>query len=688
MTLQDKFDIYAESQQKSPTAFLKGLIKDERVGADSALISQIKHILSKIHRFAKYQIFSYAKGLWPFGRVKEGATDPQGNKLTKEQIEKINKGVEPGYYDYTKTEDYKNDMMLLFDGMGINKYIRSPEMRKSFEALKEFIPSLPEDLDVDSERGYFTYTQDNKRKSFVLMTKEQFKEIGDYLEGRELPAVPGHEEFVLAEKDCKNGHYLMIDPDSAQYRAYLSHTSLARDEREEKWEAPVFDEGDKKKPEKAPEPAVQEPTQKPERVDCRKMNPEEKREVTKQLMGRMDTDPTIRNRLRVRGQLVDTLIKKGKDGNPIVVRHGKQNTEHYIVKLPGKDNIQVLVQKKQIAREGGSRFWAINVPAKWQYFRCDDKGEMLKGEDGKVLKVDGAKVIADHITPVSYVIDPPEATKEEVKYTYLHGFQVGYNDQRAVIYGFDPNRADKESYVIDRNEETGEEIVTGVLRLPDKIPGTEIRFDTIRDKAFAEKDYFNGVIIPEGYKYIGKEAFRNTPIESLILPDTVESLGVGVCAGCYALASAKLPRNLNILPEDAFLNSVLNSIDVSHVETFGNRALKGTMVTELDMTGASEIGHEAIGYCTALKGVALDASRFPEEKGLPEDYALESPKIEPVWVNLTPEQEKRVENRKEWAKEQAPADEGRTQGTKAQTIEREYDKQPSHGRDIGTDIDL
>ena len=134
------------------------------------------------------------------------------------------------------------------------------------------------------------------------------------------------------------------------------------------------------------------------------------------------------------------------------------------------------------------------------------------------------------------------------------------------------------------------------------------------------------VTVPDGVTRIGSRAFDNNHrIEKVILPDTVTSIGRSAFRFCDKLKVVEA-NNLELLEEEAFWYSGIETIDLSHVkvieatafngcknlkdvdlgrvEKIGNSAFSGcVLLTEVDLKSVEEIGNTAFSRCDNLATV-------------------------------------------------------------------------------------
>lgn len=82
-------------------------------------------------------------------------------------------------------------------------------------------------------------------------------------------------------------------------------------------------------------------------------------------------------------------------------------------------------------------------------------------------------------------------------------------------------------------------------------PGTA----TIADYAFYDREWLDGVTIPDGVVNIGDYAFANcVALKALELPDSVKTAGIGAFADCSNLENIKIGRGLNSIGDSMFAN--------------------------------------------------------------------------------------------------------------------------------------
>lgn len=75
-----------------------------------------------------------------------------------------------------------------------------------------------------------------------------------------------------------------------------------------------------------------------------------------------------------------------------------------------------------------------------------------------------------------------------------------------------------------------------------------------------ENSQLETVIIPNGYKSIGKKAFNNTTIKHITLPNSLESIGEEAFVECHNLKTIVFPANLKTIADKAFNNTKLMDV--------------------------------------------------------------------------------------------------------------------------------
>lgn len=108
---------------------------------------------------------------------------------------------------------------------------------------------------------------------------------------------------------------------------------------------------------------------------------------------------------------------------------------------------------------------------------------------------------------------------------------------------------------------------------------------------------------------IGNNAFQTTGIKSVVLPDTVMSLGTTVFASCTSLTSVELSENLTEISDSLFKDcKLLSSVSIpKKVMTIGIYAFSGCSALESIVIpeGVTSIGNYAFQNCSNFKEVVI-----------------------------------------------------------------------------------
>lgn len=81
----------------------------------------------------------------------------------------------------------------------------------------------------------------------------------------------------------------------------------------------------------------------------------------------------------------------------------------------------------------------------------------------------------------------------------------------------------------------------------------------IPDKAFLQS-YLSGLILPDSLEAIGISAFQNNGFEEIVIPDNVKSIEKGSFWGCSSLKTITLPASLASIGASAFASTVLETV--------------------------------------------------------------------------------------------------------------------------------
>jgi len=139
---------------------------------------------------------------------------------------------------------------------------------------------------------------------------------------------------------------------------------------------------------------------------------------------------------------------------------------------------------------------------------------------------------------------------------------------------------------------------------------------SIGDGAFYDCSSLTSVTIPNSVTSIGEGAFYNcSSLTSITIPNSVTSIGSSTFYGCSSLTSVTIPNSVTSIGEGAFYNcSSLTSVTIPNsVKTIGTSAFEGcARLGKISLgTGLEEIAANAFAGCTRLYDIYVYATYPP-----------------------------------------------------------------------------
>lgn len=134
---------------------------------------------------------------------------------------------------------------------------------------------------------------------------------------------------------------------------------------------------------------------------------------------------------------------------------------------------------------------------------------------------------------------------------------------------------------------------------------------SIGDGAFADAPVQGLVQIPDGITYLGREAFKNTQISGVFLPNSVTTLSQGLFQGCKNLSQVYVPDNFTGMGNYAFDGcEALTYVRLSaNTTTMGEYSMQGTPMEYVKVPSKVEVlSRGALKNCQKLVSLALPAS--------------------------------------------------------------------------------
>lgn len=135
----------------------------------------------------------------------------------------------------------------------------------------------------------------------------------------------------------------------------------------------------------------------------------------------------------------------------------------------------------------------------------------------------------------------------------------------------------------------------------------------IGDRAFWVVDSLRGTIRLDSLEYLGENAFSSTGIDSVILPDHLNTIG-GAFVDCPNLAYVHLPASLREIPDNCFTHdTALHELVIpDSVERIGYSALYNTGIRELTLPASLQYLERAVFlYMNALERMTVLSATPP-----------------------------------------------------------------------------
>lgn len=149
---------------------------------------------------------------------------------------------------------------------------------------------------------------------------------------------------------------------------------------------------------------------------------------------------------------------------------------------------------------------------------------------------------------------------------YAHDFSATVNGQR--LY-FDITNKAKKTVTVTYNgsiADKKEPELSGVVKIPAKVKHNNVVYEVnaINQKAFANANRLQGVVIPSGVATIGDFAFENCDsLASIVFPGNPVSLGQGVFFNCSAISNVTIGSDWKSIDFAMFRwSESLNSVNI------------------------------------------------------------------------------------------------------------------------------
>ena len=147
--------------------------------------------------------------------------------------------------------------------------------------------------------------------------------------------------------------------------------------------------------------------------------------------------------------------------------------------------------------------------------------------------------------------------------------------------------------------------------------------ESIGSSAFESCDKLISISLPEGLKNIGSSAFRYCyRLSSISLPEGLESISEKTFEGCSSLKSINIPKSIKTIASDSFKNTALSYVNIVDIAAWCNIKFEDEAASPL-YSGKTDLylNGDVITYLSIPNGVTTISA-----------YALSSPSI--LWVSL------------------------------------------------------
>lgn len=162
---------------------------------------------------------------------------------------------------------------------------------------------------------------------------------------------------------------------------------------------------------------------------------------------------------------------------------------------------------------------------------------------------------------------------------------------------------------------TGWEHKSTSLSIPSslKMKGKIRKVVAIAPRAFAKDDQgsITGIVLPEYLVEIGEEAFKGSDVTSILMPNTVKSLGTCAFEDCKKLKEVTLSSSLTLIPMAAFRGcDALQELQVpASVTKIADLAFEASGLKEMELPmGVETVGAGAFYNCQQLEKLAFPNS--------------------------------------------------------------------------------
>lgn len=135
----------------------------------------------------------------------------------------------------------------------------------------------------------------------------------------------------------------------------------------------------------------------------------------------------------------------------------------------------------------------------------------------------------------------------------------------------------------------------------------------IADSAFFYNKNVKSVYIPNGIK-LGAKIFQASSIQSVRLPDDLFIIPQLSFFGCTNLREITIPREISAIEDGAFMGTSINSVDLPNtIQSIGARAFAKTLITTATMFQNISYGEGVFSGCKNLVKATVNLKILPKE---------------------------------------------------------------------------
>ena len=168
------------------------------------------------------------------------------------------------------------------------------------------------------------------------------------------------------------------------------------------------------------------------------------------------------------------------------------------------------------------------------------------------------------------------------------------------LYGKDVTSAEIIGNITSISEEAFVQTKLKSLSIPNTVT-------SIGQAAFYGLSNLNSVTIPSSVTSIGNSAFAETGLTTVTIPNSVTSIGDSAFYQSYSLSSVTIPDSVTSIGNYAFKDASLTSINIPEsVTSIGSRAFEGTQITNLVLPDSiTTIGEKAFYNARQLNSIFI-----------------------------------------------------------------------------------